>query len=574
MSAVDDDFSTAGSFERYIEHVPAAFAVTRGRDHLLVYANAAFRKLVSSKGTLEPGSRIADAFGAADARGLTALLDRAFRTGAVSRDRRVEPVDSTSLLFSCTVWPDVSQGGAAEHLVLELRVATHSELTVGLQREVAGRLLLSALQAHDAADASENARRRASFLAVERRRLAESLDERATLTAMAGLQLPHIGAWCIVDILDEDGKMFRLAILHPDPAKQALLDELHGRWIPEAGDGFGLSLALQSAELPVVQNPGDVALTSGPHSAEILRVLSEIGVGPLLTVPLVIRGRMMGAITFVGEKDGRPFASQDIALADDLASSSAMALDRARLYGASVALTARAEAASQAKTAFLGMVSHELRTPLNAIGGYVDLMDLELHGPVTEAQHVDLARIRSNQRYLTGLISDMLNFAKVSRSQMAYDVVDMPAHKVLADSVALVEPLIAQRGLTYELAACDPPLVARGDREKVIQILVNLLSNAIKFTPAGGQITLDCRAANEAVLFRVSDTGIGIPADQLESIFDPFVQVRGGIKGPEAGIGLGLAISRTLARAMHGDLTVATVLGQGAEFTLSLPRAH
>ena len=210
----------------------------------------------------------------------------------------------------------------------------------------------------------------------------------------------------------------------------------------------------------------DAALVTATHDPEVYRALQEIGLGPLLTVPLIIRERLVGAVTFVGGRHGRPFTPEDMELAEDLASRSAMALDRARLYGEAIALKARAESASQAKSAFLGMMSHELRTPLNAIGGYVDLIDMEIHGPVTEAQHVDLARIRTNQRYLMGLISDLLNFTKVGSGQLAYDVGDIIARDVLEASVALVEPLIAQKGLIYDGIACDASIVARGDRRR------------------------------------------------------------------------------------------------------------
>jgi signal transduction histidine kinase len=565
------DFSAAGSFERYVEHIPAAFAVTRGDKHTLLYANAAFRNLVANDSELLIGRPVADAFATRDTAGLTALLDRAFRTGVVSRDRRVELVDESALLLSCTIWPDVNGKGESEHLVIELRVATQGELTLGLQREVAERLLLSALREQDAAEVAEVSRRGATFLAAESRRLAESLDERETLEAIAGMSLPSLGAWCIVDTLDDGDKMHRLAIIHPDPAKQTLLDELGGRWIPELDDGFGLPAALRSAGPTVIAADFDTALGTAMRDPELSRVLRELGIGPLLTVPLVIRKRLAGAVTFVGGRHGQPFTAEDIELAEDLAGRSAMALERARLYGEAIALKARAEAASQARGAFLGMMSHELRTPLNAIGGYVDLIDLEIHGPVTEAQHVDLARIRSNQRYLMGLINDVLNFTKVGSGHLVYDFGDIKARAVLQASVALVEPLIVQRQLIYDGIKCDAKIVVRGDQERVIQILVNLLSNAIKFTEPGGRLDIDCEATENEVLMRVGDSGIGIPPDKLEAIFEPFIQVKGGSTGPESGIGLGLAISRSLARAMQGDLTVESTLGKGSRFTLTLP---
>jgi signal transduction histidine kinase len=569
----DTDFSAAGSFERYMGRLPAAFAVTSGSLHTLVYANAAFRGLVAPDGVLLLGRPIAESFPIRDMPGMTALLDQTFQSGIVSRDRGIELLRDDALLLSCTVWPDVNPSGEAEHLVIELRATTQEELMLGVQRDVAERLLLSALRDQDAADAAEHLRRDAAFLAAESRRLAESLDEQQTLEAMAGMSLPYVGDWCIVDTFDESDRMHRLAIIHPDPAKQALLDQLDGRWKPHADDGFGLPAALRNAKPLVIADEVEAVLANSAHDTEIIAAVRALGVGPLLTVPLIIRERLIGAVTFVGGLHDRPFTPNDVQLAEDLASRSATALDRARAYGEAIALKVRADAANQAKSAFLGMMSHELRTPLNAIGGYVDLLDMEIHGPVTEAQRIDLARIRTNQRYLMGLISDLLNFTKVGSGHLAYDVADIDAHEMLASTVALVDPLILQKGLIYDVVECHDVLVARGDPDRVTQILVNLLSNGIKFTPAGGHLTVDCEASEHTIKLRVTDTGIGIAPDKLEVIFDPFVQVVRGSAGAEAGIGLGLAISRGLARGMEGDLTVESRLGGGSRFTLTLPRA-
>jgi len=561
------------SVERFLEHIPVAFAVTRGNRHVLVHANAAFRHLLAAGGEPVLGRPIADVLAERDTAALTDVLDLALRSGVVARDRRIGPLDASALPMSCTVWPEVIEGRAPEHLVIELRVATQGELALALQQEVAERLLLSALREQDAAYAAEESRRGAAYLATEGRRLYESLDEAATLEAMTGMSLPYVGGWCIVDTRDTDDTMHRLAIVHPDPAKQALLEELRGRWTPKRDDAFGLPAMLRSAMPTVIADEVDAAFAATVQHPLILSVLRKIGVGALLTVPLVIRGRVAGAVTFVADRQGRSFTTEDVELAEDLASRSAMALDRARLYGEAITLRVRAESASEAKSAFLSMMSHELRTPLNAIGGYVDLMDLELHGPVTDAQHTDLARIRTNQRYLTGLISDLLNLTTVGSGQLDYDVGDVTVQEVLEASVALVEPLITQKPLIYRAVECDPGIIARGDREKVIQILVNLLSNAIKFTPPGGRLTIDCAATETTVTMRLSDTGIGIPSDKLEVIFEPFVQVKGSAVGIEGGVGLGLAISRSLAQAMQGDLTVESALGKGACFTLTLPRS-
>jgi signal transduction histidine kinase len=566
-------FFGGGSFERYMEHVPAAFAVTRGTDHRLVYANAAFRRLAVPAGELAMGSPISDVFEGRDTSGLIALLDRVIRTGVVERDRSIGAVDGGASAWFCTVWPEMSLQGDRAHLVIELRLATQTEITLALQRDVAERMLLSALREHDIAEGAEASSRRATFLAAEGRRLAGSLDEETTLDAIANLSLPQLGAWCIVDLLDGDGAMRRLAIVHFDPTKQALARELAGRWSPALGDPFGVPALLRAASPVMIAEDIDGAVAAAAHDPATLHVLRALGVGPLLTVPLVIHEGLVGAVTFVGGSRDRPYTQEDIALAEDLAVRSAMALDRARMHGEAVALKTRAESASQAKTLFLGAMSHELRTPLNAIGGYVDLIDMGLRGPVTEAQRSDLARIRSNQQHLIGLVTDLLNFVQVGSGRALFTLGDVAMHEALAAGLALVEPLFLQNRLVLDDVSCDATIVARADRQKVVQILGNLLSNAIKFTLPGGQIEIQCEAREDTVLVSVTDTGIGIPPDQLAAIFEPFFQVRSGLAGRDRGVGLGLAISRDLARAMGGDLTVVSEPGIGSTFTLSLPSA-
>jgi signal transduction histidine kinase len=233
-----------------------------------------------------------------------------------------------------------------------------------------------------------------------------------------------------------------------------------------------------------------------------------------------------------------------------------------------------AETANVAKTAFLRAMSHELRTPLNAIGGYIDLLDMGLRGPVTESQHADLGRVRTNQLHLAALITEILNFARVGSGSVTYAVSDINGCAALMHAIELIEPLIGQQGLVFDGISGDSSVVARADPEKVTQILVNLLSNAIKFTPAGGHISAEVAAQDDTVTLTVSDTGLGIAADKLETIFEPLVQLKEGLANREGGIGLGLSISRDLARAMKGDLTVESTEGKGTRFTLSLPRAN
>ena len=243
-----------------------------------------------------------------------------------------------------------------------------------------------------------------------------------------------------------------------------------------------------------------------------------------------------------------------------------------------------AEAASKAKSEFLAIMSHELLTPLNAVLGYSELIELGISGPVTDQMRDQIGRIRMSASHLLSLVNDILDLAKVEAGRLQVSSRPCSTAETFAASIALIQPQAAARGLELAvLPGPDPSPIYRGDDERVRQILVNLLSNAVKFTSQGGRITAEIassgtpdpdtrlQASRSYVSFRVTDTGAGIPEDKLLSIFDPFVQAESGHSRPREGSGLGLTISRRLARLMGGDLTVKSEVGKGSTFTLWLP---
>ena len=245
--------------------------------------------------------------------------------------------------------------------------------------------------------------------------------------------------------------------------------------------------------------------------------------------------------------------------------------EQQRLLSVAEAMRADAESANRVKTEFLAVMSHELRTPLNAIGGYTELLELGLRGPVTPEQREDLGRIQRNQQHLLGLITALLNFARLDTGQLTYDYSDVPVADAVRAAVSLIQPLVDSKQLKLLVDECSIDVQMRTDAEKLQQVLLNLLSNAIKFTNAGGEITIRCARVNDMVTVAVSDTGVGIPERHLARIFEPFVQVDVGLSRTVGGVGLGLSISANLARALGGNLRVESIEGRGSTFTLSLP---
>ena len=412
------------------------------------------------------------------------------------------------------------------------------------------------------------------FLADASAALAQSLEPDLAVAEISRGLVPAFADLSAVFVRGDDGKIRPVAFAGDAHVVQRLWEKERRRPIATI-PSHPVHLALEQGTSILVDDVSRESITRLiPEEPRIADLALELGVTSMLYVPLIARGRTLGVLAAATRNERRRFTPRDREVAEEIARRSAIHLDNARLFAAAERARAEAERASQAKSDFLAVMSHELRTPLNAIAGYTELLELGLRGPVNEQQIEDLRRVRQSQRHLLGLINELLNFARLDAGGVRFEIHDIPVAPCVAATLSLIEPQMRARGLRCDADAIDGTLLVHADAEKLRQILLNLFSNAVKYTATGGRVAIQADTDEERVRLLVSDTGVGIPADKLETIFEPFVQVNRTLSTVNDGVGLGLAISRDLARAMGGDLTVESQLGRGSTFAVHLRRVH
>ncbi|HEX6369920.1 MAG TPA: PAS domain-containing protein [Longimicrobium sp.] len=544
--------------EYVFQHAPAFLAVLRGPAHVFEIANEAYYRLVGRRDIL--GKPALDALPEVRGQGFDVLLDNVLRTGEpfVGRELplrivRTPGADPETVYVDFAYLPLVEADGtrsgiiAHGHDVTEQVLARREVERLLRESEEAGQKLReanAALEAHQAEMEAVNQQLQDNALELEMQteelqRTAMALEERSQDAEAARAQaerarehlerLIHqapvamyiaLGREHVFDIVNAPyyamvGKRPEEVLgrpgreVFPELVPQGVFDIIH--------QVYDTGVAYRASAIPAVFD------TDGDNAAETHYF-------NLVYQPLLDAEGAVYAVAMVATEVTELVAARQ----------------------AAEAARQEAEVANRAKADFLASMSHELRTPLNAIGGYVDLVEMGIHGPVTPAQAEALGRVKMSQQHLLTLINDVLTFARVAAGRIDLDLQEHSASWLLARIEPLVSPMARAKQILFSVGDCDPLLRLVGDAERTRQILLNLVGNAIKFTGSGGRVRLTCEEQGDWADIRVADDGPGIAPEKQESIFDPFVQVERRFSNPREGVGLGLSISRDLARAMGG----------------------
>jgi PAS domain S-box-containing protein len=410
---------------------------------------------------------------------------------------------------------------------------------------------------------AEAAERRAKLLAEASTLLASSLDYEATLAQVAGLAVPDLADWCAVDILGEDKSIIRLAVAHADPAKVEWANELQRRYPPDPNDERGVPSVLRTGKSELYPVIPDELLVASARDEEHLQIMREMGFTSAMIVPLSVRGRTFGAITFVTAESKRRYEEPDLAFAEDLGRRAAVAIENARLYR-------DAQESNRLKDEFLATVSHELRTPLTAMLGWAHL----LRGRQLDEKNAAhaLETIERNARSQAQLIDDLLDVSRIITGKLRLDVRPVDPSSFIESAIEAVRPAAEAKDIRIQKVMDTGLVSVAGDPARLQQVVWNLLSNAIKFTPKGGRVQVRLERVNSHIEIAVSDTGAGIEPEFLPHVFERFRQADQTTTRQHGGLGWGLAIVRHLVE-LHGGAVQAQSPGegQGATFIVMLP---
>jgi len=407
--------------------------------------------------------------------------------------------------------------------------------------------------------AAVKAATRAQFLAELSERLS-SLDHEKNLETLAALTVPHLADWCVVDLLDDDGELRRLAVVHADPDKVAFAREYSTKYGLRRDHPAGAYQVLRTGRSILHARVDDQALRAAARDPEHLAIMQSLGVRSIMAVPLTAGSSTFGVMSFALGEGERTYDHDDLAFAEDLARRASLGIENARLYR-------QAQESNHSKDEFLAALSHELRTPLNAIMGWTSILR---DTPAQLQRGLDV--IHRNARVQARLVEDLLDASRIASGKMSLDLANTPLVPIIQAAIETIGPSASDAGVAVDFDHAGLAPHVWGDSSRLQQVFWNVLSNAVKFTTPGGHVRISLHCTADQAVVTVSDTGIGIRAEVLPSIFDRFKQADASTTRRYQGLGLGLTLARQLVEMHGGGITAASGgEGAGSTFAVTLP---
>lgn len=399
------------------------------------------------------------------------------------------------------------------------------------------------------------------FLSDASALLARSLDYEATMAGLARVALPHLADWCIIDVLQADGSLRRIQVAHHDDELDAVAQGLLAH-PPDPARPHPAMTVLETGEPELIDTVSEAFLEAIAANDHHLGILRRLGVASILVVPLVARGRTLGAFTLATADPARPYDTDDRLLAEELGRRAALAVDNARLYQA-------ARDAVAVRDEVLSVVSHDLGNPLSAVRVSARVLGRLIDAGDTEGARAQMEGIRAAVAQMERLIRDLLEVRRIESGRLKLVRRPEPVSDLVEEAVRSLRPLAREQGVRLvSRLENDLPRTIRVDADRVQQVFSNLIGNALKFTPRGGTITVGARGRDAGVEFWVEDSGPGMSEDQLGHVFDRFWQAR---QQGSHGIGLGLSIAKGMTEAHGGEIRVESEEGRGSRFSFALP---
>ncbi|HEY9449940.1 MAG TPA: ATP-binding protein [Gemmatimonadaceae bacterium] len=539
------------------EFLPDAYLVT-DRDGVIRGTNAAAGKLLARSPRALIASRLEDALAPGDRTKLRARLKRLAE--GVGADRMH--------VWRMRLGSPAGEGLRADFMSRAVRdqdgrVSFVRWLVRSVENEMGMSPRPGESRAPDRSSAGERSVIGSRLVANASALLAHSFDLDRTLSGVARLALPVLGDHCWLDVVQQDGMIHRSHLVARD-AETPDSHHLEMAVPPRTRDTDNMVVRVIDSASPLLD--ADLAQSKLPRLAAdegqlaALRALRPVSV---MIVPMIARGRVFGAMTFLMAESHRHHQPDDLVLAEELAQRAALAADNARLYFMS-------QRASQVKDEFMASMSHELRTPLTAIIGYAELLGEEIVGPLNATQKEQLSRVRASGNLLLALVDQVLDLARVDAGKQEPRLTKVSAAAIVEQAVTLISSQLRQKNLALTVKAPAPNVELVTDPLWLRQILVNLLNNAVKFTERG-EVGLAAARDGAWISFEVWDTGIGIRAELLDRVFDPFWQAEQGITRRYGGAGVGLPVAHRLCLALGGDITVSSTPGVGSRFVVRVP---